>query len=273
MPTTKTKRISTPGLLETMTVSDVRAFQPEVIVLPLGSTEPHGPHLPYGTDTFLGDAVTAEAVLQANREDARILRLPPLPYGNNVNFKELPFACRLRVETLLAVIGDLVAFSLEEGVRKFVLVNAHGGNDGAVKAGLRQLVDRHGEEAFVCACGPCHFNGGLYASFFQDHSPHAGDYETSLIMHIAPGLVVESARKPEPLRQPTVPALRPGGGVDWVRQWHRLMPESYAGTPDTASAEKGKECFDRSVLGLARFLVDLSREPWRPGFPFPEEEE
>ena len=104
-----------------MTIEQVRDFHPEVVVVPIGSTEPHGPHLPYGTDLFIAEAVTAEAVRLANAEDARVLRLPPLPISNNVNFKKFPFACRIRVETLMAVLGDIVDFLTEDGVKKLSL--------------------------------------------------------------------------------------------------------------------------------------------------------
>jgi len=255
------------GLLETMTISDVRSFQPEVMLIPLGSTEPHGPHLPYGADTFICDGITAEAVRLANGEGARVLRLPPLPIGNNVNFKAFPFACRLRVETLMAILCDLAGFALEEGVRKVVIVNAHGGNDDTLRASLRQIYDRYGSEMFVCGCGASQFCNGLAKELFTDHSPHAGDAETSSIMHLAPKLVVDSGRRPYSGNEPVIPAL---SQVLWVRPWHRFMPESCMGRPDESSAGKGEAFCKASAAGLARFLVELSRAPWSLSFPYQE---
>lgn len=256
-----------PGLLETMTTTEVKNFHPEVVVLPLGSTEPHGPHLPYGTDTLVVDNVTAEAVRIANDSGARVLRLPPLPIGNNVNFKEFPFACRVSVETLMAVLLDLATFIREEGVRKLVIVNGHGGNDPTVKAALRQIYDRFRQELFVCACSAGSFTGEAYDALFGDGSPHAGDYETSMVQHIAPGLVVSSALGPAPMHRPSIPGLR--REVQWVQAWHCLMPSSCGGRPDEASAEKGKKFAEASATKLGEFLVNLSREPWHPRFPYP----
>ena len=68
-----------PGLLEEMSIDDVRAFNPEVVVLPLGSTEPHGPHLPYGTDTYEATKLAEMAVEQANGRGARLV----LPYNTS----------------------------------------------------------------------------------------------------------------------------------------------------------------------------------------------
>jgi creatinine amidohydrolase len=259
----------TNGLLETMTISGVEKFRPEVVVIPLGSTEPHGPHLPYGTDTLIVDGVTAEAVRIANESGARVLRLPPLPIGNNVNFKGFPFACRISVETLTAVIMDLVSFVHEEGVRKIVLVNGHGGNDSTIKACQRRIYDRFQQDLFVCSCSTWQFSVETYKTLFTDGSPHAGDYETSMVQHFAPHLVVTSALAPAEMHRATIPELRQD--VHWVKAWHHHMPSSCGGRPDQASAEKGKTFAADCTAKLGAFLVNLSREPWHPRFPFPAE--
>jgi len=264
-----TKATVSPGLLETMTITEVRSFQPEVMVIPLGSTEPHGPHLPYGTDTILADGLTREAVALANLQDARILRLPPLPFGNNVNFKDFPFACRLRVETLMAVIGDLVTFAVEEGVKKILIVNCHGGNEATVNSALRSLFDRFQNTAFVGACGFGAFSENLYGELFFDGSPHAGDFETSVMMHYEPGLVRDGERRPAAMNSPILEALT-SGRISSVRNWAQLMPESCGGRPDEATVEKGRHFAQADAAGLADFLVTLSRSPWHPGFPYPQ---
>lgn len=266
----KDPRFGFRGILEEMTVSEVAGFQPEVMLIPMGSTEPHGPHLPYGTDTTIADRVSGEAVRMANREGARVLRLPPMPFGNNVNFKEFPFACRIRVETLMAVLMDMVAFGVEEGVRKIVIFNCHGGNDSTVAASLRQMFDRFQNEVFVALCGCGCFSGDLYGKLFSDHSPHAGEFETSLMQFIAPEKMPDVAPQPAEMNQPLVAALA-GGGITWVRNWAHLMPASCGGRPDLANADKGKCFFEADVAGLSAFLVELSRAPWHSRFPYATE--
>lgn len=78
-----------------MTIEDVRAFKPEVVVWAIGSTEPHGPVLPYGTDYFQCDAAIRCGTILANQRGARALMYPTLPIGNNANFQAFPFACRI----------------------------------------------------------------------------------------------------------------------------------------------------------------------------------
>lgn len=258
---------ATSGILETMTIADVQAFHPEVGVIPIGSTEPHGPHLPYGTDTLICGGVTAEAVRLANAAGARALRLPPLPIGNNVNFKGFPFSCRIRVETLMALLMDLVTFLREEGVRKIVIVNGHGGNDSTVRASLRQLHDKFQQEAFICACSSSNFASDTYKKLFNDGSPHAGDFETSMIQHLAPELIVHRELRTNEMRIPVITALR-NREAEWVRPWHLFLPSSAGGQPQLSSAEKGQEFLNACSGGLANFLIELSREPWHPEFPY-----
>jgi len=258
------------GILETMTTADIRAFRPEVAVIPVASTEPHGPHLPYGTDTLIGSGVTAKAVQLANKKGARVLRLPPLPIGNNVNFKAYPFACRIRVETLMAVLFDLVEFLAEDGVRKVVIVNSHGGNVATIDAVLRQIHDRLRDRVFACGCRSNSFAGPDVDGIHSDNSPHAGKYETSLVQYLAGGLVVDGELRDTPLHQPAIAALAEDT-AHWVRPWHRLMPEFCAGRLDEATAEIGQRYFEASAAGMADFLVELSSQPWGPDFPYPPE--
>lgn len=261
---------ATLGALETMRMDEAETFQPEVALLPLGSTEPHGPHLPYGTDSIIGGGVTAEAVRLANQAGARVLLLPLLPYGNNVNFKAFPLACRIGVETLSALLRDLARFTVEEGLSKLVIVNAHGGNADTIKAALRQIYDQWGDRLFACTCGPSSFAGAETKELFSDRSPHAGEYETSMVEHLAPALVKKGNAIPRPMRQP-LPELFAYGQVDYVTPWHRLMPEACGGRPDQASTLKGAQFFEAATKGMAHFLIELSRAAWHPGFPFPGE--
>lgn len=255
------------GILEEMTIPEVRNFQPEVLLIPLGSTEPHGPHLPYGTDTTIADRFSAEAVRLANLGGGKILRLPPLPIGNNVNFKDFPFACRIRVETLMAVLSDLVLFGIEEGVRKIIILNCHGGNDSTVAASLRQLFDDYQDRAFVAMCGCGGFSGDLYSRLFSDHSPHAGEFETSLMQYLAPETLPDTAPVAAEMNQPELKELS-AGGITWVRRWAALMPASCGGRPDLATPEKGRQFFEADAACFSKFLIELSQAPWHPRFPY-----
>jgi creatinine amidohydrolase len=260
------------GILEEMTIEDVEAFDPETVVFGIGSTEPHGPHLPYGTDVFQVDALCRRTVTRANERGASALMYPTLPIGNNVNFKEYPFACRIGVRTLMEVVLDIVEAIEEEGVRKVVIVNGHGGNTDTLRATLREHAGRNspGEGAFVCLTGALKSSSTDPDHIVEHPSPHAGESETSRVMHLRPDLVREDELDEFPMREPTVDGLD-SDRVEFVPPWHGFMPESAGGETRESSAEKGEAIIDETADWLADFLVDLEAAEIHAEFPYPEQ--
>lgn len=259
------------GILGEMTLDEVRAFRPEVVVIALTSTEPHGPHLPYATDFYIGDGIVREAVQQANRQGARVLMYPSLPVGNNVNFKAFPFACRIRVRTYMNLVLDMIEAMEEDGIRKIVLVNSHGGNADTLRAVLREHFERHrpgsDTRAFVSLCGATGMASPEALAAIEHPSEHAGEKETALIQYFQPHLVHEDRFAAFPIRRPEIPELR-NGRAHFVRPWEKYMPESAGGETRCSNPEKGKRLAEAAAEGLAAYLVRLSEAPWSPNFPY-----
>ena len=252
------------GILEEMTIEEVRAMKPDTAVVPIGSTEPHGPHLPYGSDTFLTKAVSEEAVRIAVRRGAGVVCLPTIPIGNNVNFRRFPFALRMGVRTLMQVVEDIVRQLQEDGVRKVVVVNDHGRNTDALRAALREIAANDGAP-FVCLICPCDFGGDIASRLIQHPSDHAGEWETCMNLALRPDLVKSDRLGNYPFGKLDMPELRK---TFFVRPWHLYVPESAGGESRTASAEKGRKILDAAVEGLAEFLVKLAAAPWTETFPY-----
>jgi len=255
-----------------MTLDDVRAFGTEVVVLAVGSTEPHGPHLPYGTDFIQSDEFCRRAVTKANARGARVLMYPTLPIGNNVNLKAWPFACRIGVRTLMAVLLDVIAAVEEDGVRKMFILCGHGGNMAAIQAALREHIGLHRPEspdcAFVCASTLGAFTPPDVAARITDASDHGGDHETSRILYVRPDLVRRETLAPHPFGTPELPGLR-DGRVQFIKPWHLHVPDGAGGNPQNATVEKGKGIIEDGAEVLADFLAALSSAPWHPRFPYP----
>lgn len=262
---------SSSGILMEMTIEDVRQFNAEVVVIPLTSTEPHGPHLPYGTDYFIGDGIARKAVALANAGQARVLLYPALPFGNNVNFKAFPLACRVRVRTYMNVLLDIIEALEEDGLRKIVFVNSHGGNVDTIKAVLREHFEKHPADgagrAFVSYGTAAGFADAEARKVIEHASEHAGESETSLMFHFQPHLVRDGRVGDSPIRPPKLSALR-AGAVHFVRPWEKYMPESCGGDSRKACAEKGRIIAESAAAGLAGYLEELSSAPWTPGFPY-----
>jgi len=258
------------GILSQMTIEDVKRLAPEVVVLPIGSTEPHGPHLPYGTDAFQVEAVATGAVTQANASGARVLLYPTLPISNNVNFQAYPFACRVSVRTLMLMLLDIIEALEQDGMRKVVLLNGHGGNCDTIRATIREHVGRRrpGQGAFVCSVDDWALAGKVEKALIDHPSQHAGQGETSRMMYLHPDLVRPEHFQDFEQKTPVIDALA-DGKVYCVRPWHAYLPASAGGETRTSSAAKGKALIEESVSTLAKFLVDLSHAPMHDLFPFP----
>ena len=249
-------------MLEEMTLEEVRRFRCEVVVLPLGSTEPHGPHLPYGSDYFHVTHTSREAVWRANARGGRILCYPTLPITNNNNFKKFPFALRMGVRTLMSVIVDIVNQCKSDGVKKVVIVNGHGGNAAAIDAALREMAGMP-DMPFVC------WTYGIETPGFKDptqyYSDHGGEQETSRLMVIRPDLVRKNKLRNNPFGELRFPSL---AKVNFVRPWHLYVPAGAGGETRTASVAKGEASLEARAEGLASFLVDLSKAHMDRQFPY-----
>ena len=260
------------GILQEMTIDDVDELDPEVVVLGIGSTEPHGPHLPYGTDVYQTEAVCRRAVTRANERGARALLYPVFPIGNNVNQKAFPFACRIGVDTLKRAVLDVVEAVEEDGIRKVVLVNGHGGNPAALRAALREHAGRRSvdEGAFACLTSTTSAVPVEVAERIEHPSDHAGEGETSRMLHLRPDLVREEHFDAFPVRAASVDELE-SGKVTWVKPWHEYLPQSAGGETRESSAEKGEALVDGAADWIAELLVELTEVP-REDIPYVREE-
>jgi creatinine amidohydrolase len=242
----------------------------EVAVLPMGATEPHNLHLPYGTDTLESVEVASRACEAAFHRGARAVMLPPIPYGTETNLMAFPLAMNLNPGTLARVIGDLVASLDKQGIHKLLIVNGHGGND--FKPLLRELFGTTRVNLFLCDW----FRGisaDLQKQIFDDAGDHAGEMESAFGLAFFPDLVARDSQTgkltaDEGAMRPTRFSAVNRGWVSITRPWHLLTTNTGAGNPHAATAEKGKQLVDSIVSRLADFLVELAAAKLDEKFPF-----
>jgi creatinine amidohydrolase len=255
------------NLLET-NYATVKQQSYEVAVLPLGATEPHNLHLPYGMDVLEGRTVGEHICRAAFERGAKVVLLPTLPYGTETNLRQFPLAMNVNPSTLYAVITDLIESLVQSGIRKVVLLNSHGGND--LKPLLRELYGKTPAHIFLCNWYQTMADD--YDTIFEHPEDHAGEMETSFALAYYPHLVgrradgsllADDGRKCgfrlEALRQ---------GWVSITRPWHLLTANSGAAYPHAATAEKGRRMMQLVVERLSSFLVELSQTPIDERFPF-----
>ncbi len=240
----------------------------EVAVLPLGATEPHNLHLPYGTDVFEATIIGEHICQTAHDRGAKVVLLPTVPFGTETNLQAFPLAMNLDPSTLFQVIKDLAATLEKSGVRKLLLLNSHGGND--MKPLLREMYGKTGVQLFLCNW--YQMVADQYESIFTNRDDHAGEMETSFALAYFPELVKRNDQgalaADSGQASPTRLRAINDGWVSITRPWHLLTTNAGAGNPHAATADKGRKLMALLVERLAEFLVDLSSATIDERFPF-----
>ncbi|MDX1563904.1 MAG: creatininase family protein, partial [Phycisphaeraceae bacterium] len=173
-----------PYILAETNLKTVQHESYDVALLPWGATEAHNFHLPYGTDTIQCDRIAAESAKLAWEQGKKVLVLPTVPFGVNTQQTDIRYTINMSPTTQLAVLADAVASLEEQGIRRLVVMNGHGGN--CFKQMIRQLQATSG--VFLCAID---WYGCLrLEDYFEDPGDHADEVETSLMMHLVPDLVL-----------------------------------------------------------------------------------
>ncbi|MEZ5923299.1 MAG: creatininase family protein [Hyphomicrobiaceae bacterium] len=247
-----------------LTTKDFAGLDPEraIALMPLGAVEQHGPHLPLSTDAVIAGEIARRG---AERAGADVLLLPTLEIGASNEHLAFPGTLTLSAQTLIVYwteIGESVA---RAGLRKLVMLNAHGGQIAIMQIVARELRIRCQMLAVAANTWDCGYPAGVLPSGEATHGIHGGQSETSLLLHLRPELVrmqhaadfvpatIAFNSAHERLRMVGTP------GIGWMAQ--DLHPEGVAGNAAAASAETGRQIADALTKGLARLIDELSATP------------
>jgi creatinine amidohydrolase len=203
-----------------------RAAAGAILVVPLGSTEQHGPHLPLSTDTDIAIALSER--LAAARPD--VLVAPPMPYGSSGEHAGFAGTLSIGQAAIEAVVVEL-GRSATETFAHVLFVSAHGGNADPVTRAVRRLREESRD-----------------VTVFQPRwagDPHAGRQETSLLLALHPSHVSPGAPGDTRPIEELLPLLRAGG----VRS---VSESGVLGDPTGASADEGRALLDELALALLR---------------------
>lgn len=216
--------------------------RPRTLLVPVGSTEQHGPHLPLGTDTLVASTVAGAL----HDRDPGLLLAPALPYGAAGEHEGFPGTVSIGEEALRTVLVEY-GRSACRWADRLVLLNGHGGNVAALRAAVTRL-RYEGRDAGWLPCA------GAVPGVPPD--AHAGRTETSLLRHIAPHRVrdeLAAAGETRPLRE-VLGALRDGGVA-------AVSPNGVLGDPAGASAAEGRALLETIVAAAAAALAAWDPDP------------
>jgi creatinine amidohydrolase len=243
-----------PYILEETNLKQIKIQQYDVAILPWGATEPHNYHLPFGTDSLETARIAADAAQKAWDKGAKVMVLPTIPLGvQNPGQIEMPFCLHTPPSTQIIILEDIVRALYNQGIRKLVVMNGHGGND--FKPIIREVLPKF--PGMFIALNEW-FKLVPNSQFFEEEGDHANEMETSIILHYFPELVLSLEEAGEG-KAKTFKLKGLADKTAWTpRQWNKVSEDTGIGNPKKASAEKGKKFVELVSSMIGKFLVELA---------------
>ncbi len=239
-------------------MNDAIAAQ-KLVILPTGSTEQHGRHLPLDVDVFLCESVCLEV---GRRAPDRVLVLPPVSYGLNLHHIDFPGTVHIEPEVFIAFCLSITKSVAYHGFKKILLVNGHGSNT--------PLVDLVARKTVLATQSLC-FATGYYLFLMEAFQKvretkviaHADEFETSLYLHLAPERVRMDRAVEDNDRMGKFVSSDSTGNypVRFNDYWGRWTRTGVHGDPTKATAEKGRVLFEAAVSGLLELVDELRAWP------------
>ena len=234
-----------------------------VIVLPTGSIEQHGPHLPCAVDTLICAGVVGHALALLPKE-VPAFALPPITYGKSD--EHLHFAGTLTIDgaTLEATVTQIGESVYRSGFRKLLIVNGHGGQPQVMEMAALELRLRHGD-FIVVPRGTWrlpHVAGRYLSEREKKLAMHAGHAETAIVMALAPDTVhMERAVANYPPEFPSK-LLSPDGRPACAWSARDLGDSGVIGDPLPATREQGDAILESLAASWAQAIIELHAAKW-----------
>ncbi|UCF89957.1 MAG: creatininase family protein [Desulfobacterales bacterium] len=226
----------------------------DVALLPVGSIEQHGPHLPLDTDTF--DAEYLARRVAAACSDPQPLMLPAVSYGVSYHHDDFPGTVSISNETLARLVYEIGMSVARHGINKLVIINGHGGNGPALNYAA-QMINRDAR-IFVCVDTGETSDVDIASLIETPNDVHAGEIETSTSLAVRPHLVKLDRRAPSvpefSSRYLDFSSLR---GVSWYAYTRKISASGVMGDPTRASGQKGAKIWEIMIAHLVAFVEDL----------------
>lgn len=225
----------------------------DLAILPWGATEAHNYHLPYATDVIEADRIAAAAADIAWNKGAKIIVLPTIPFGVNTGQADIKLDVNIYPSTQMAILCDIIEMLNRQNIKKLLILNSHGGND--FKTLIRELGLKY-PQMFLATCN--WYQALNKKDFFDEMGDHADEMETSLMLHLAPELVLpltEAGTGKE--KKHKIKEFNEGWA--WSeRKWSQITADTGVGNPKLASAAKGEKYFIAVTEKVARLFVEIA---------------
>ncbi|MCJ7624053.1 MAG: creatininase family protein [Anaerolineaceae bacterium] len=225
----------------------------EKVILPLGSLENHGWHLPFGTDALTAHSLALDIAARVPKTAV----LPPLNYGASDHYSSFSFTVSLQFDTEISIIHDILESVYREGIRKVFIMNAHDGNIAPIEIASRNAKVAHPDYRIVSLDAWWYLVANVLPPDFFDvwnGLGHAGEGETSMSLALFPELCEPSKAVG------VVPQLPPHVDIKWT--FNELTNTGASGDPTKATREKGLKMREVLIDTVVGILTDLDKKDW-----------
>lgn len=253
-----------PYLYSDLTWPEIREAiaDQKVVILPVGTVEQHGPHLPLDTDNLLVETVCEAAGSKAPDD---VLVMPVVSYGFNWHHIDFPGTIGIDINNLINYLFDITKSLAYHGFRKILVISGHGSNTAICDLVARKT---NIETDSVCASLMYGVLGrDMVAEVVSSPVSHACEWETSLYLYVAEDRVqIDKAVRdintiPSKYTYRGILSPSPVGLMEW---WSSFSETGTVGDPTLASYEKGEKIFNATVDGLVGLIKEFRNRPIRP---------
>ncbi len=247
-------------------IAEIGEENGSMLVVPVGSIEQHGPHMPVATDILIADAVARGGASEAADRDVPVLVLPPVWAGSSQHHLHWGGTVTLEVATLLTMLEEIAASALQNGFDAIFFLNGHGGNASVVNSAVKTVGTAHPDVEVLATT--YYYLAEPIAEELRDSEyggmSHAGEFETSLMLHIEPNLVreekyaVDYREEPKGGYEGSFHDFFSHGPLSVYRAEDAREGPGTTGDPTLASAEKGEAIYEFLVDELAGLLSEIT---------------
>lgn len=228
----------------------------DVALLPVGSIEQHGPHLPLDTDAFDADYL-ARAVAEQCSEPKPVV-LPLISYGVSYHHDDFSGTISISNETLAQLVYEIGMNLAKNGISKLVIINGHGGNDPALNFAAQKI--NRDARIFVCVDSGDTSDVDIDSMIDTPNDVHAGEIETSTSLAVRPELVrTDKMKKFIPKFSSRYLDFSSKRGISWHAFTKQISKDGVMGDPTKASAEKGRRMWEQMIGHLVEFVEVLKK--------------
>jgi creatinine amidohydrolase len=232
-----------------MKEAEKAAKEGKVVIIPCGSVEEHGSHLPLCTDSLQAEYVAVEAARKAG-----CLVAPPLKYGVCNSTRNFPGTITITFDSLRSIVTDILEDFIRNGFKRLLVITGHAGRSHmtAVKLAAKAALTNHVNEENrprIMVCSDYDFAFDLKGKDFDERDSHAGTIETSRVMSIRPDLIRGKGKR----NFPKMPRF------EIVPDAEKYFPSGVMGDPTISSVEKGQRINDYMVEQVIKLVEELNQ--------------